>query len=438
MGPPLSKYFRAIRLMVANIVNEPDLYFKRPGLDFSRHRLLPAERTVWLVLSLLRQSLCVEIGHFFQRLDAPQDMPTKSALVQARNKIRYQFFEDLFRGCSKHFYSCFDVLRWRKFRLWATDGTGFRLPDIDELGDEFGWHLNQFSIVPSARLLVHFDVLNQVIANAFFHSQGEAEPIIASWHIHTIPSDVLMLYDRGYPGLTIPWLHRHFGSHCIIRLSTIHSTKVKTFLASKKNQIIVCEPLNYRSKQNLTALGFKLTLNETVEYRLIRIELPTGEPEVLLTTLTDQKKYPVREFGSLYSCRWGVETCFFSLKSLLQLARFSAVTANNAWQDIYATFIMYNCLSAVHHSMEEEVERINSNRKTPCQPNRNIGTGIFKSFIARLFLRPRENLEVEIARLTRFLLKHLEPIKVNNRPRIRKVRHFGERHKWEHNYRHAL
>lgn len=84
------------------------------------------------------------------------------------------------------------------------------------------------------------------------------------------------------------------------------------------------------------------------------------------------------------------------------------------------------------------MERINSKRKTPCQPNRNIGTGIFKSFIVRLFLRPRENLEVDIACLTRYLLKHLEPIKVNNHPRMKKVMRFGERHKWERNYRHAL
>ena len=71
MGSPLSKYFRVIRLCVANIVNAPDIYFRHPGRDFSRRRLLTAERTVWLVLSLLRQSLCVEIGRFFQRLDVP-------------------------------------------------------------------------------------------------------------------------------------------------------------------------------------------------------------------------------------------------------------------------------------------------------------------------------------------------------------------------------
>ncbi|MFN0035270.1 MAG: IS4 family transposase [Saprospiraceae bacterium] len=438
MGSPLSKYFRAVRLMVANIANSPELYFHRPGADFTRHRLLPAERTVWLVLSLLRQSLSVEIGHFFQRLDSPQNMPTKSALVQARNKMRYAFFEDMFHLTSDLFYHCFEALRWKRLRLWATDGSGFRLPDTDEMGEEFGWHANQHSAVPSARILVHFDVLNQVIANAFLHTRYEAESFVATWHVHAVPSDVLMIYDRGYPAQVIPWLHRYFGSDCLVRLSLTHSNIVKEFVASKKRQIIVRETLNHTSKRMLRALGIPFSTRETFEYRLVRVELPTGETEVLLTTLTDQKKYPAREFGPLYHRRWGVETCFFSLKSLLQLARFSAVTVNNAWQDIYATLIGYNFLSAIHHSMQDEVKEINTNRKTPCQPNRNVGIGIFKSFIVRLFLRPRENLETEVALLKRYLLKCLEPIKVKDRPREPKMMRLGERHNWEGNYRHAL
>lgn len=365
-------------------------------------------------------------------------MPTKSALVQARNKIRYAFFADMFHLTSDLFYHCFEALRWKTFRLWATDGSGFRLPDTDEMGEEFGWHANQYSAVPSARILVHFDVLNQVIANAFLHTRYEAESFIATWHIHTVPSDVLMVYDRGYPAQVIPWLHRYFGSHCLVRLSLTHSIVVKEFVASKKKQLIVCEYLNHRSKRMLRALGIPFGPHETVEYRLVRYVLPTGEVEVLLTTLIDQKKYPARDFGPLYNKRWGVETCFFSLKSLLQLARFSAVTPNSAWQDIYATLIAYNFLSAVHHSMREEVSEVNARRKTPCQPNRNVGIGVLKSFIARLFLRPRENLEAEIAHLKRYLLKCLEPIKVKDRPREPKMMRLGERHNWEGNYRHAL
>ncbi len=54
--------------------------------------------------------------------------------------------------------------------------------------------------------MVHFDALSQVIANAFFHTRYEAESFLATWHIHSVPSDVLMIYDRGYPAQVIPWL----------------------------------------------------------------------------------------------------------------------------------------------------------------------------------------------------------------------------------------
>ena len=46
-------------------------------------------------------------------------------------------------------------------RLWAADGTGFRLPDEEWLGEEFGWHGNQHNRVPSCRLLAYYDLLNQ-------------------------------------------------------------------------------------------------------------------------------------------------------------------------------------------------------------------------------------------------------------------------------------
>lgn len=55
----------------------------------------------------------------------------------------------------------------------------------------------------------------------------------------------------------------------------------------------------------------------------------------------------------------------------------------------------------------------------------------------RLFLRPRENLDAELAKLKRYLLKCLEPIRLNNRPRNPKMMRLGERHNWEFNYRHG-
>lgn len=38
----------------------------------------------------------------------------------------------------QQFYECFKTKHWKGLRLWAADGTGFRLPDEEWLGEEFG------------------------------------------------------------------------------------------------------------------------------------------------------------------------------------------------------------------------------------------------------------------------------------------------------------
>lgn len=76
--------------------------------------------------------------------------------------------------------------------------------------------------------------------------------------------------------------------------------------------------------------------------RFIRVDLPTGEVEVLMTTLLDNKKYPPALFGDLYDLRWGVETSIFVLKSYLQMAQFSAYTLPGVEQDLWSTFWMFN------------------------------------------------------------------------------------------------
>jgi len=42
----------------------------------------------------------------------------------------------------------------------------------------------------------------------------------------------------------------------------------------------------------------------------LKFTLPTGETEVLLTTLCDQRRYPTAEFYQVYGWRWGNETYY--------------------------------------------------------------------------------------------------------------------------------
>ncbi|TAK45892.1 MAG: hypothetical protein EPO28_03160, partial [Saprospiraceae bacterium] len=315
MNTSLRAYLDAIRQFSEMARQTPQQYFRRPGIPIAigitRTRILHLERVVWLNITLLKCMLCVELDRFFDWLNTGAFSPTKSALVQARQKLLPKFFKDMFMFGVALFYKCFKAKRWKGMRLWAADGTGFRLPDEEWLGEEFGWHSNQHnrpdSYRDSTRLLAHFDLLNQVVTAVQFHTRHVAETVMAQRSIAKIPKDVCVVYDRGHASHTIPFLHQHYGSHCIIRMPVGFSNTVKTFVSSGKKEQIITEKLSYKSRTVLNELGISVNVQTTITYRLIRVMLSTGEVEVLLTTLLDTKRFKHAYFAEIYRKRWGIE-----------------------------------------------------------------------------------------------------------------------------------
>lgn len=439
MSSPFCKYLEALRQFPFSVLHQPQHYFRRPGRDFTRRRSLWLDRLVWLGVGLLKKTLFVELEQFFSSLGTGELAVSKSALCQARQKLLPKFFRDYFAYSVDAFYQCLPVRRWRGFRLWATDGTGFRLPNAPGLGEAFGWHGNQHNRVPSTRLLLCFDLLNQVISSAQFHTRHTAESVMAQRQIAALPSDVLMVYDRGYASHIIPYLHLLYGSHCLIRMPVGHSKAVEAFVESGKNQAIITERLQWKARLALRELtGQDVPFDTTITYRLIRITLKTGEVEVLLTTLLDKKRYPYPQFGVLYGRRWGVETCFFTLKSYFQLSNFSAHKPDACWHDIFDTLLLYNLQTASFIPIRPAIRSINHRRRHDYQPNRNVTGGLLKRFVVRFFLRPREELDAALAEYRRLVLMSLEPIRPDQkRERRRRILRGTERHVHEKNYRRA-
>ncbi len=439
MSSSLRSYLDALRAFPATALSNPQQYFSRPGRDFTRRRALWLERVVWLTISLLKVTLFVELDRFFDSLGTNEAPVSKSALVQARRKLLSKFFEDMFAQSHQAFYAAFAAKRWKGFRLWATDGTGFRLPDETWLGDVFGWHENQHNKVPSARLLMCYDLYNAIITRVKFHTRKVAESVVALKAIGEIPTDVLMVYDRGFAGHIIPFLHQYFGSNCLIRIPTGFSNTVKDFVKSGKRQAVITECLQYKARKALLEMGICVTPQTTITYRLMRITLSTGETEVLLTTLLDQKRFRWVHFAEIYRLRWGIETCFFVIKNYLELANFSAYTTNNCWQDIYAHFILYNIQTVFNLPLEPQIKQINARRAFNYQANRNVSAGLLKRFLIKFFLCARECFKAHYANYCRQILQSLEPLRPGkNKERRRRRMRGTERHVHEKTYRRAL
>ena len=439
MPPPFRAYLDALRQFPFSVLEQPQHYFRRPGRDFTRRRSLFLERVVWLNITLLKTTLSVELDQFFDWLGTGEFSVTKSALVQARQKLLPRFFRDFFQFSVAAFYQHLKIRRWKGFRLWATDGSGFRLPGESELGEAFGWHGNQHNLVPSARMLVCFDLLNCLVSALQFHTRNTAEVVVAMRSISQIPKDVLMVYDRGYASHIIPFLHRYFGSNCVIRLPVGFSNTVKVFISSGKRQQIITEPLQIRARRVLPELKIKVPVDTAITYRLIRINLPNNETEVLLTTLLDKNKYHWPHFGEIYRKRWGIESCFFVIKSFFQLSNFSSYTVNNCWQDIFCHFMLYNLQTALHQPLNKAIRQINARRLHNYKPNRNVSAGLLKRFIVKICLRSSDEPEACLKDYYRQILQTLEPERPGkNKERRRLILRGTERHNHEKNYRRAF
>ena len=98
--------------------------------------------------------------------------------------------------------------------------------------------------------------------------------------------------------------------------------------------------------------------------RLIRVELDTGEIEVLITSLIDKQKYPQKIFKDLYHKRWPVETDYSFMKQRLEIGNFSGTTALSVYQDFHAKIVAKNLTVILASPAQEVVEHDSKDNKT--------------------------------------------------------------------------
>jgi len=117
--------------------------------------------------------------------------------------------------------------------------------------------------------------------------------------------------------------------------------------------------------------------------RVINYTLPNGEIEKLVTNIFDTS-FTVEDFGELYSMRWGVETCFLTLKSRLQIENFSSAKRELILQDFYASVFVYNMIIAAisEATVEKPVEK---QSKYAYKPNKNIAIAEIRGILIDSF-----------------------------------------------------
>jgi hypothetical protein len=414
--------------------------FTTSKTDFTRERKLNFERLVLLLINFFKKSYNIEIAEFYNRVSPESQPVSKSAFCQQRMKIKGVFFTCLNEILVQSFYTHYEhrLKRWHGMRLIAIDGTTVYLFDNEDVTSHFGTQKGH-SNVPMGQALSAFDVLNGITIRSGLYPIKMAEQKIARQWLENYDQDMLLIYDRGYPGFTSIFLHenKEQAQPFLMRCQADFTRDIKSFVASDSNDSLSVFRAGKKASEELYRQGFVVPVGATVQVRLIKVVLDNGTIEVLATNLFNTDEYPHEVFKELYFKRWGIETNYNTIKNQLQLEAFSGQKVTTILQDFYITFFLSNLQYIISKPVDYELSISKNKKKYQYKVNRNIAFGIMKNRIIDLFMAHAPDQTLTL--LQQLFSRYLEPIRPNrNYPRRKKFARINGKFQPLNNFKRAI
>jgi hypothetical protein len=293
--------------------------------DWTRQLKLPFHRVATLILRGDKLSQQSALNRLFRELGEVDQVATASAYTQARHKLKPQLFVELNQLVVSHYYRLYDeqqgVRRWHARRLVGVDGSYLNLPDTAELRAAYSVQRCQYEQSTRVQALasIAYDLLNDVAISAGLGAKQAEKNFLFTTHLKgTDPGDVFVL-DRGYADYTVMAFLICNRREYVIRFPSNGFKKVDQFWESdKQEQVVELQP-SFRQR----AYVEEFSLGESVQVRLVKVELESGDSEVLGTSLLEMETYGWDELKRVYGWGWEEETWLGRVKNIFELERFS-------------------------------------------------------------------------------------------------------------------
>jgi len=335
-----------------------------------------------------------ELNSFYQQLqqsDFSLQYVTKGAFSRARAKLNPWAFKELNRVCNQSFYTNAPFKTWRGLRLLAIDGSTVVLPNHPSIKEQFGTaSFGPYADSPRsiARLSMLFDVLNLTTLDGQMAGYETSERELAERHLEEfepLPTD-LLLFDRGYPSLSLMYTLHAKGLHYCIRMRDDWWLEVRKMLAAGETDKEVIFELPSKEREGNTPLADG---SYKMKCRLVTVLLPNGSREVLCTSICDKTVLPYECFAELYHFRWNIEEGYKLYKSRMGLEAFSGKIAIAVQQDFYASVFMMSLTAILAFPVDEKLKTENQNgkRKHANKVNRTIALSMTKEVVSSFFIK---------------------------------------------------
>ena len=338
-----------------------DYYIRRATkrqMDFTRNRKMSFTDYIFAIIKGTKTSLQSSIDTFFESQHKNQMEYSKQAFSKGRQRIKPEAFEELFLAVAERFYQQAETVSWRGYHLFGIDGTRLNLPCTQELKDIYGAQTSQGAPQVQALVSCLYDLLNGMIVDTRFcgcksSERDAAKEMIQSFDAEKYGKPVFIM-DRGYPSAELIDTIIRAGHKFVMRCST-------EFLRS----------MELPKRDNIIEHKFA-KLKEKVKIRVVKVGLPSGDTEYLVTNLFDSD-LTEHDFGELYHTRWGIETKYNDIKNKLEIENFTGYTPDAILQDFYATMFLANLAGVLEFDLHEEIEAAHNSpeNKYEYRMNRN-------------------------------------------------------------------
>jgi hypothetical protein len=251
---------------------------------------------------------------------------SEAAFAKARQRLPTEFWVALFLLLVAKFQQLYgDVIRWRRFRLLAVDGTDLLLPDWPALRQHFGTARNAAgSHGAQARLLLLQFPLARLPYAYVLAPLASGETNLARQLLQGLGHDDLVLLDAGFLCYGLFWqIHNQGASFCVrlrrnLNLRTLKELGLDT---GAHDVLVEWTPKDSRGQWRQEKLPKTLTL------RLLTYHAQGFRPLRLLTNVLDAQDVPYEQFWGLsvseqgevlhkgvYNQRWEIEISYLELK----------------------------------------------------------------------------------------------------------------------------
>lgn len=323
---------------------------------------------VCTILRSVKAAIQLEMDSLFEAVD--EKPVSKQAFSKRRQDIDPEYIRTYADEVSEFHAADEDRLMYKGMTVVAIDGSDIALPNSKELLEHYGGSGPKKN-APTALASMAYDPLNSCIYDFRLDKYATDERTLAQTHMERLKEldlgNSLLLFDRWYPSKEFITYILAQGFCFIMRVR------------NKWNHAI-----DDVKTQEWIDLSYD---NQAFRIRALKVKLPTGETETLLTNL-NQKLLPIRKASQLYWKRWGVETAFDLLKSKLQLENFSGKTKIAIEQDFYASIFLASMANVLMNVSDDIIAKNDEGKslkyKRKSNQNRTISKQR-KSFFA-LFL----------------------------------------------------